>query len=360
MAETAAPHRPARHEYVVLDGLRGIAALAVGIYHAVILNIPAHPFMPTYLGVDFFFCLSGFVLSFAYSERIESGRMSQRAFFAVRFQRLYPMILAGVALGFLLYLPGLRMSLHTATLSTIGSVLLVPVGLFFGEEAYPLNTPLWSLLFEFVAGIAFGLLARFGQRVWLVVAAFSALILALAAFRYSGLANLGHVGFGRFAMGLPRVMTPFAFGVIIQRAMGRGVPASRLSISLFWPAALLCFLLFALRPEGALSNLVGVLLIVPVIIVLGVRAKPGRALGVLRVLGRLSYPFYALHSPILWFAKDHSEGLSAEVQTASAAAALFAAVVLALVLERWYDRPARALLGRLFGGRRAVAAGSRA
>lgn len=61
--------------FILLDGLRGVAALAVVIFHFMEMFIPdftkifiAHGF----LAVDFFFCLSGFVVAYAYDDRIQS------------------------------------------------------------------------------------------------------------------------------------------------------------------------------------------------------------------------------------------------------------------------------------------------
>jgi len=58
-----------RQHFLILDGLRGIAALAVVIFHFmewvspdIKKNFIGHGF----LAVDFFFCLSGFVIAYAY------------------------------------------------------------------------------------------------------------------------------------------------------------------------------------------------------------------------------------------------------------------------------------------------------
>jgi len=62
-----------KHHFQVLDGLRGIAALAIVIFHFMEIvqtdytkNFMGHGF----LAVDFFFCLSGFVIAYAYDDRI--------------------------------------------------------------------------------------------------------------------------------------------------------------------------------------------------------------------------------------------------------------------------------------------------
>ena len=58
--------------FEILDGLRGVAAIVVVVYHFMEIaitdynkNFLSHGF----LAVDFFFCLSGFVIAYAYDNR---------------------------------------------------------------------------------------------------------------------------------------------------------------------------------------------------------------------------------------------------------------------------------------------------
>ncbi len=62
--------------YELLDGLRGVAALAVIWYHifeAFATSPVDQKFNHAYLAVDFFFVLSGFVLGYAYDDRWRKG-----------------------------------------------------------------------------------------------------------------------------------------------------------------------------------------------------------------------------------------------------------------------------------------------
>ena len=85
-----------RRVFGTLDGLRGIAALAVVTRH-----VPDHTFrelLPgSALAVDLFFVLSGFVLAHSYTERLRD-EMGAMEFMRIRIIRLYPLYILGTAL----------------------------------------------------------------------------------------------------------------------------------------------------------------------------------------------------------------------------------------------------------------------
>src|SRR6187402_3869302 len=96
--------QPKQH-FEILDGLRGVAAIAVVIFHFMewaysdfSKNFIGHGF----LAVDFFFCLSGFVVGYAYDDRIR--KMGVKGFFKLRLIRLHPLVVLGAVLGLLAFL----------------------------------------------------------------------------------------------------------------------------------------------------------------------------------------------------------------------------------------------------------------
>lgn len=90
-----------KKHYPILDGLRGVAAIMVVIFHIFetfsggdhVKQIVNHG----YLAVDFFFVLSGFVIGYAYDDRWHN--MSLGGFFKRRLIRLHPMIIMGMLIG---------------------------------------------------------------------------------------------------------------------------------------------------------------------------------------------------------------------------------------------------------------------
>src|ERR1700759_3427100 len=94
-----------KQHFEILDGLRGIAALAIVMFHFMewvytdySRNFIGHGF----LAVDFFFCLSGFVIAYAYDDRIT--KMGMVEFFKSRLIRLHPLVIFGSVLGLLAFL----------------------------------------------------------------------------------------------------------------------------------------------------------------------------------------------------------------------------------------------------------------
>jgi peptidoglycan/LPS O-acetylase OafA/YrhL len=166
------------HRFLVLDSLRGVCACLVAFGH---FSSPSHiwhlPFLhSTYLFVDFFFVLSGFVIAASYGEKLANG-YSIAKFMALRLGRVYPlhafMLIVMALLGLVtLYLPlGLSRSPfdegHTG-ISLLNSFLLVHI--FFGEDRPYWNAVSWSIAAEVWAYLTFAILFRFTKR-WVVPAA---------------------------------------------------------------------------------------------------------------------------------------------------------------------------------------------
>src|SRR5215510_13487127 len=82
-----------KQHFAILDGLRGVAALAVVIFHFMewIFTDPSTNFIGHgFLAVDFFFCLSGFVIGYAYDDRIR--KIGVKEFFRLRLISLHPLV----------------------------------------------------------------------------------------------------------------------------------------------------------------------------------------------------------------------------------------------------------------------------
>ncbi|WP_404927099.1 acyltransferase family protein [Mesorhizobium sp. ORM16] len=177
----------AGERFLVLDSWRGICALLVALFHfPTASTISQNAFVgSSYLFVDFFFVLSGFVIASSYGWRLNQPREVAR-FAVVRFGRIYPLhflMLAAFA-GFEL----LRLMLpqvHGAgaapftggfSLQSLLANLLLLQGVGF-EDQLTWNAPSWSISAEFFAYLLFaGVVFTAGARawVWFVAAAITA------------------------------------------------------------------------------------------------------------------------------------------------------------------------------------------
>jgi peptidoglycan/LPS O-acetylase OafA/YrhL len=198
--------------FYVLDGMRGVAALIVVAFH--ISSI--YPYVSYgYLAVDFFFALSGFVLSHAYAEKLRAG-MSPLEFMARRVGRLYPLAVIGMAIGAAVYLRlhGWR---NLAMALPLNGLLLPYPGPFI----FPLDEALWSIFFELVASAAFIWLIDLRATKLLGLSVISALSLAAAYSRFPDeIYGLGY-SWATFWAGFPRVFLTFTLGMAAHKIFER-------------------------------------------------------------------------------------------------------------------------------------------
>jgi peptidoglycan/LPS O-acetylase OafA/YrhL len=346
-----------KQHFETLDLMRGIAALCVMLFHW--LSMQDSPwFGNAYLAVDFFFLLSGFVIAHSYEEKLCSG-MPLKSFFLRRFVRLYPMILAGIALG-LLYQIG------KASLGLKGSYSLFKYFEFAGlnllmlptfhvgtvdDFLYPLDIVLWSLLFEICANVFYALTVRFSNRLYLIVVCCSFVTLGVWGWGGHSL-NAGSTGYD-FWMGFARVGFSYFLGVLIFRIRATRTIAAKFAVH---PAALCAILIaFLFLPKSVGNPLLPLILmtaVFPVIIWLGANHEaPGFLSRISQILGDLSYPVYVLHVPVIWIFAGVLRRVN--IYDVSLAVPLAIALILGVCTVSWlalkcYDEPLRRKLSRLY------------
>ena len=323
----------------ILDGLRGAAAIMVVWYHvfegfAFASGGAIETFNHGYLAVDFFFMLSGFVISYAYDGRWgkgseESGnKLSGKgftiwSFFKRRLIRLHPMVVMGAIIGTVSFLLGgsLRWDGETTSfgwilLAMLMGMCLIPAwpGAGFdvrgNGEMYSLNGPTWSLFFEYIGNILYAVLIRkLSGRGLAVLAAI--LGVALGWFAITDVSGYGMIGVGwtldavNFFGGLVRMLFPFTLGMVLARNFKplkvRGI---------FWIAAAALFVLFSVPYIPAcreiclngVYEIVCISLIFPIILWLGASGATTDKISTAtcNFLGAISYPLYVVHYPVMY------------------------------------------------------------
>jgi len=321
-----------------LDVLRGLAALCVVFWHWQHFfyvgtkpgsitggDLPLYRvFFPFYnegyLAVELFFCLSGFVFYWLYSQPISERTVSTREFFVLRFSRLYPLHFATltlVALGQLLFYT-LFHSYYVYDCNDAYHFLLnvLFVSSWGLEKGYSFNAPIWSVSVEvFLYALFFVCCRLFAVRL-ITAAAVSAAGFALGAVWYPPIGR----GIGSFFLG---GCTCLCYKWIVDKGQARRVMWCLLPLTtLFWLSAIVTMAetlgLHSIAPVYApfASKVVAVVIefgkpfakwpqatLFPTIILVCALAETSRAgLGRrVKFLGDISYSSYLLHFPLQLF-----------------------------------------------------------
>lgn len=344
--------------FATLDGLRGIAAIAVIIMHW-FQGLKFTVFGTSNLAVDFFFMLSGFVVAYSYEERLKQG-FSFLRFMLLRIIRLHPLIVLGALLGLLRF--EAKYYLDTGALSTeylfklFITVLMVPESILRVDntfEFFQLNSVYWSLFCEFTAYVLFGILLFRLHKISLTIIATIAFIGVYFWFKTS-------FGYGDIldriiaVDALPRVIFSFSIGVLLYRSrIAIGGMAKKIPIFFL----LLLPALFVL-PKNVLPWYVYpilMIIILPTSIMVGIHHKfDGVSAKIVNFLGEISYPVYAIHMPIIWvmgFGVKKVTGVTEPAQLVWFGLIILPVTIgLSYLALKLYDEPVRRFLKNKFKG----------
>ena len=345
---------PFNNRFLVLDGLRGLAALMVVWGHLAAMTGIWFP--GRVLAVDLFFMISGFIIPFSYQEKLAEG-MGFLKFAEVRVTRLYPLYILGCMISLVPYICfAIKADSFQPLQQPVSwlpwALVVLPKPAWEAQHSFLLNPPAWTLSLEYIMNFAWVVfLPWLTNRVVMMFVAVMTGLLAIAVFHF-GTIDFGTGGV-EFIWGLSRVGCPFLIGVALHRLWLAGnLPRLHLPVVITSVVFLATVPLCASRLEGPLLDWLTVVLIFPALIVIGIASKAtGWSARVSHWLGEISYPIYALHLPLLASAGQ----MAAFVHVSSRAAEIVTApfvVVIAALSVKVYDRPARRFIQTLFGLRR--------
>lgn len=357
---------------LILDALRGIAAIMVlimhtfemfceGDYHKLFIN-------HGYLAVDFFFMLSGYVMAHAYDDRW--GRMTVLDFIKRRLIRLHPLIILGMALGGLLFFfqdaalfPKIGdTSVSQLILITIIGFALIPVPTSMDvrgwNEMFPLNGPAWSLFFEYIANILHVfILRKLSNRVLGLFVLLAAVSLYSAGISSESGDLIGGWSLEpeQLRLGFTRLLFPYMAGMLLRRAV-----KLRSGKRTFYLTGLLLILVLSMPRIGGYDDVwknglyeaFVVSIVFPAIVYLGAigEVKGQFHQKVCTFLGDISYPLYITHFPFIliyyaWVSNNDvslAEGITVGILT------MLGTLVIAYASLKFYDLPIRKRLAERF------------
>ena len=387
--------------YILLDGLRGVAALMVLWYHvfegfAFAKGSIIETFNHGHLGVDFFFLLSGFVISYAYDDRwfndksLKSNDKSSTnkkltiwSFFKRRLIRLHPMLVMGAFIGLICFLlqggvkwDGSSTPIHWTLIAFVLTLFFIPAypGASYdirgNAEMFPLNGPSWSLFFEYIGNILYALFIRklSNKMLTVLVGATGILWIWFVAFDISGYDMIG-IGWTldvvNFFGGLLRMMFPFTLGMLMARNFRQKSKVKSqktfFTKNIFWISIIILFALFSVPYFPKTSNisvngiyeLACIMIVFPLIVWIAALSDSAQSKFTLRIskfLGDLSYPLYIVHYPVMylfyaWLIKNQYFTLGETWQMVILV--LTVCIVLAYACLKLYDEPIRKKLSKI-------------
>ncbi|HYX47840.1 MAG TPA: acyltransferase [Sphingomicrobium sp.] len=346
--------------FYLLDALRGLAALAVVLWHwrhffrtptVVVEKMPLHALLlPVYTNglraVDLFFCLSGFVFHWLYAKRIADGATSGREFFVLRFSRLYPLHLLTLLLVLFGQLAVARSTgrffiyADNDALHFLSQLVLAPPSAL--DRSF--NGPAWSLSVEVLLYTIFFFACRHLSSRKLCIA----LGLAAGLILWPEYPLLARGLFSFFAGGVAY----FTYDALIRR----GVNLTR-SIG---AVAAVGWLLTLVQLRGHIFELsdvaallwTGIFLFPTTVLALALlETGMGSLCRPLAIFGEMSYSSYLLHFPLQLALLLGARALGMQPHYDSPALLLAFLIVLAVVSlcsYRYFEMPVQELIRRQF------------
>jgi len=369
--------------YEILDGLRGVAAMMVVVFHLfeTYSKGPAYQIINHgYLAVDFFFVLSGFVIGYAYDDRWD--KMTTWGFFKRRLTRLHPMVIIGTLVGFFLLYFGadafpniLEAPLWKILLCVLCGFLMIPTGgsmdIRGWNEEFGLNGPQWTLLLEYCGNILYALVFRHLPKIALAIlcvfCAFFTLDLTLGwdvfgffpdGPQYTVIGGWSITG-QQMYVGFTRLLYPFLCGLLISRILpGRRTENNPSGSPIrirggFWWCALVLAGILAMPCIGGKSGVpdglfqaASILVLFPLIVLTGAGSQTTDAFSTrfCKFLGDVSFPLYITHYPLIYaqmsFAVKYADAPLWQ-HVLVAVGVFFFSVGMAYALFKAFDEPTR-------------------
>lgn len=311
-------------ELRALTSLRFLAALIVVGFHYSVIMFPSQRGVVFdlvglgYIGVSFFFILSGFVLAYTYEGADFTDRGVRQNYLISRFARIYPNLLAALVLALPQFL------LATARIGgtdlqgagKLASVILTPLGLSaWIPGTVQLDVPTWSISAElfFYALLPIllpiALRRRYGMLLGCTGLWFGAMLLANLAWAHLGNGSLAigkEVTYGfevpeQFVKYFPPFRLPeFLAGIVLyvfwRRADRVVMPWILLACALVAGAGIL-----TLRdniPGLVMHNGLTDLAWLPLIFAVASVKRGPLTSGIAVYLGRISFALYLVHEPV--------------------------------------------------------------
>nr|WP_184280497.1 acyltransferase [Serratia fonticola] len=288
-----------------LDGIRALLCLSVVFSHFMgsRLGWVNYNFVNAYISVDGFFILSGFVLSYIYSERINNGQIGVLQFSLHRVARLYPLHIFTLLLTFLIYKFLYKNFPFENPLQTAIQHIFMLQGLGL-SQSWSWNDPSWSISVElFAAILLFKWIIPSKNNEFLLI--FSIIIYTLVLNKHGSLMAEKDLNFYIFSSGLLKCIAGMTFGVFIKNLVLLPKDISVFFVKNIYIKllAILFVSVFIFRKEQSNGIDLSIIILMGYIIAASISVKDYVfdffSSKILAYIGKISFSIYMIHTPLL-------------------------------------------------------------
>jgi peptidoglycan/LPS O-acetylase OafA/YrhL len=343
-----------------LTSLRFFFAFMVFLSHIKMIN-PTNPFLlflydsffsEGYLGVSFFFILSGFILALNYNSKIVNEITSYKEFWVARFARIYPLHFLTFLLAFPFVFNGNTVFNYALFQKTFANMFLIQSFFTDWNIHYSFNAPSWSisdemffyLLFPFIITLFY----RFKKLQYLSIILL--LIIPIGIFYMP--TNLVHRFF--YVNPLFRIVD-FLIGILLFSLYNKKIFSKQIlkNPTLFEIFAILVFILFyyfhTYLPKGYRFSCYYWVPMIMIILVFAFQA--GKISKILShkyfvLLGEISFGFYLLHFVVInYFAYKIHLHIPVVLQVITV---FLVTLILSYITYNYFELPANKYIKSIF------------
>lgn len=344
-------------KFIVLDALRGAAAFSVITRHA--SGFFSYHLHYSYLAVDLFFILSGFVITHAYDKKLLTGELTVKKFVITRIIRLYPLYFVSVFLGAIAFFPwgklvsGGELDQSPYILSFLAALMFLPYKMPNDNSLYPLVGVCWSLFYEIIINVFY---AYFCNRLNKITSSLIVLILGISLLivgLHSNSIDGGYSwGGASVILGLLRSSYGFLLGMLIYRSKNFRYNIARTFRFLFAVLPLIVLFSPKYRIDDVYIEIICLSIVFPLGIYFGSKldVKSTKVSYYFGMLGVISYPLYLFHAPLASIFIKVMRYVHIDMKNItifSGVCLCLLLVAMAVTLDRVYDAPIRTWLRKL-------------
>lgn len=294
----------------VLDGMRGVCAIAVMLVHLSQFNGLTW-FKNAGAAVDAFFIISGYVIAQNYQYKINNSCCGFVFFLKTRFKRLAPINAIASLLGFAAIIliitknhQNIDHSFNDLIESLFLSIFFIPN---FNNSAwpygtviqagglYPLNLPAWSLFLEWIAYVVFFLVVRYFFKYIRLIWFLFVVIYLFTCLIY----RMDNPGWSQSSIwqGVARVLFGFFTGITIYQFRKDSLNKNHIMAIIF------IFISFVLLWYGDITfSLLNTFIFMPASIYFVCNLKCPKSIEkIFYWMGEISFPLYLIHIPVVTF-----------------------------------------------------------